>query len=313
MRPRRLVSWLFGVALLLAALPAPVAAQIGRVAGVVKEESGQAIKGATITAEHPDSGQTFTATTDDKGRFMMIGLRGGVWRFVAQAPGFSPGVGALSVRVGAQNPPVAFALKKSGVMNYGPLGGVSGKDLQNALAEADRLFSQSRWDDAIAAYKTIMERTPTLSAINLQLAEAYRQKKDYPAALSAYEALLKSDPDSERAFIGVAAIHRERGDAAAAEEVLVRAAERVNAGRDVFYQLAEAKASTRDTDAAANWYEKAAAADPSWGKPIYKLGLAAIDKGDTAGATKLLAQVIAVDPTSPEAALAKSSLESLNK
>lgn len=313
MRARLPVSWLFGIALLLAALPAPAAAQIGRVAGVVKEESGQSIKGATITAEHPDSGQTFTATTDDKGRFMMIGLRNGVWRFVAQAPGFAPGVGAMSVRVGGQNPPVAFALKKSGVMHYGPLGGVSGKALQDDLTEADQLFSQSRWDDAIAAYKGIMERTPTLSAINLQLAEAYRQKKDYPAAFSAYEALLKSDPDSERAFIGIATAHRERGDVAAAEEVLARAAERVNAGRDVFYELAETKASRHDAEAASTWYEKAAAADPSWGKPIYKLGLAAIGKGDAAGAARLMAQVIAVDPVSPEAALAKSSLESLNK
>src|SRR5262245_47264826 len=145
MRPGRLVSWLFGSALLLVALPLPVSAQIGRVAGVVKDEGGQAIKGATITAEHPDSGQAFTATTDDKGRFVMMGLWRGVWRFIARAPGFSPGVGAMAVRVGAQNPPLSFAMKRSGVVNYGPLGGVSAKDIQSDLAEADLLFSQSRW------------------------------------------------------------------------------------------------------------------------------------------------------------------------
>jgi predicted TPR repeat methyltransferase len=81
----------------------------------------------------------------------------------------------------------------------------------------------------------------------------------------------------------------------------------------VFYSLGEVKAAANDSEAASNWYEKAAAADPSWGKPIYRLALAAMKKGDAAGAAKLMAQVIAVDPASPEAALAKSSLESLNK
>ena len=59
--------------------------------------------------------------------------------------------------------------------------------------------------------------------------------------------------------------------------------------------------------------KKAAAADPIWGKPLYQLGLDAIKKGNNSDATTLLTQVIAVDPTSPEAALAKSSLELLKK
>jgi hypothetical protein len=43
-----------------------------------------------------------------------------------------------------------------------------------------------------------------------------------------------------------------------------------------------------------------------WGKPLYKLGLDAMKKGNNSDATKLLSAVIAVD-MSPEAALAKSS------
>src|SRR5438552_16727597 len=44
------------------------AAQTGRVGGVVKDDSGQPIKGATVLAENPSaSPRSFTATTDDKG------------------------------------------------------------------------------------------------------------------------------------------------------------------------------------------------------------------------------------------------------
>ena len=55
---------------------------------------GKPIKGATITAENANIGSSFTATTDDKGRFTIIGLRAGTWRFIAQAPGFAAEGGA---------------------------------------------------------------------------------------------------------------------------------------------------------------------------------------------------------------------------
>ena len=59
------------------------------------------------------------------------------------------------------------------------------------------------------------------------------------------------------------------------------------------------------------WYQKAADADASWGKPLYKLGTMAMSRGDSAAAAKAMTQVIAVDPTSPEAAQAKAALERL--
>src|SRR5262245_24020300 len=95
-------------------------AQMGRVGGIIRDEDGQAIKGATVTAENRNIGQSFTATTDEKGRFAMIGLRTGVWRFLAQAPGFAPDAGDMPVRLGAPNPPITFTLKKTGVVNFGP-------------------------------------------------------------------------------------------------------------------------------------------------------------------------------------------------
>ena len=70
MSPGRVASSVLMAALLVAALPYTAAAQVGRVGGVVKDEGGQPLKGATITAENADIGQSFTATTDDKGRFV---------------------------------------------------------------------------------------------------------------------------------------------------------------------------------------------------------------------------------------------------
>ena len=313
MRQRRFAPILLFAALFIAAEAHQVAAQVGRVNGVVKDEGGQPLKGATVTADNQNIGQSLTATTDDKGRFTMIGLRAGTWRFFAQAPGFAPDAGDMPVRMGAPNPPLQFTLKKTGNANFGALGGIASKDLQTELAAADALFKQSRWDDAIAAYRTVLEKAPPLSAINLQIAAAYRAKKDYASAMTVYDTVLKADPGNEKAAIGIATMSVERGDAKAAEDMLLKAAQAPTTGREVFFNLGEIILARNDADEAAKWYQKASAADPYWGKPLYKLGLLAAKKGDTTNASKLMDEVIAVDPSSPEASLAKTSLESLKK
>src|SRR4029078_7625399 len=120
------VSTLVPRALLAAAIGAAcapsAAAQTGRVGGVVKDEAGNPIKGATVTAENPAaSPSSFTATTDDNGRFSIIGLKSGQWSFAAQAPGFAPESGKLNVStIGAPNPPLTFTMKKGG--GAGPSG-----------------------------------------------------------------------------------------------------------------------------------------------------------------------------------------------
>lgn len=312
MRP----SWLRGVlaAVLTAAFAVESAAQVGRVSGIVRDDGGDPIRGATVTAENPNVGATtYTATTDDKGRFTIIGLRAGQWRFTAIAPGHAGDVGNMPVRFGSPNPPVTFTLRRNGPTAASPLGNVTARDLQTQLGQADALFNAQRWDDAIAAYRAIIAKTPALSVINLQIAVAHRNKKDYDGAIAAYHALLSTDPSNEKARIGIASAHLERGDAAAAEAALMAAADGGSAGREVFYNLGEVKLAGGQGEEAARWYQKAVDADPSWGKPRYRLGLIAIEAGDRAGGAKIMNDVMAVDPISPEAAQAKAALDQLNR
>jgi len=303
-------------ALLVAALGEHVGAQTGRVGGTVKDDAGQPIKGATITAENPNaSPSSFTATTDDKGRFSIIGLRTGQWTFSAQAPGFSPESGRLNVQtIGAPNPPLTFMLKKGATA--GPasaLGGLAAKDLQAELAAADAFYNAQKWDEAIAAYRAIMTKAPALSVINLQIAAVYRNKKEYDNAIAAYNDLLKADPNNDKAKVGIGMTNLEKGDLAAAEETLTRASEGANPTREVFYNLGEVKFAKGQTDEAAKYYQKAADLDATWGKPLFKLALVQLNKGDKDGTIKALEKVIAVDPTSQEAAQAKAVIEQLKK
>src|SRR5689334_12046473 len=66
--------YLFAIAVL--ALASVAHAQTGRVFGVVKDAGGKPIKGAIVRAVNASAiPREFTSTTDDKGRFAMLGLR----------------------------------------------------------------------------------------------------------------------------------------------------------------------------------------------------------------------------------------------
>jgi tetratricopeptide (TPR) repeat protein len=297
-------------AVIIATMAASAYAQTGRVVGIVKDETGQPIKGATLSLENPEaSPRNFTATSDDHGRFAVIGLKAGEWSIVAQAPGFQAEVARLQVRATTPSSP-ALTMKRAPQAPASALGSVGLKDLQGELRAADQQFNAQQWDQAIASYKSILARVPTLSVVNLQIAAAYRNKKDYDSAIAAYGDLLKADPNSDKARVGAGQAYMEKGDLAAAANALNQGAQQ-GASKEILFTLGEVEAARGNTDAAVQWYQKAAADDPNWGKPILKLGLTSLKKGDKADAAAKMQRVLTVDPTSAEAVQARTVMEQL--
>ena len=109
----------------------------------------------------------------------------------------------------------------------------------------------------------IMAKAPALNMINLQIAAAYRNKKEWDNAIAAYNDLLKADPSSDKAIVGIGMTNMEKGDLAAAEQTLQRAAEGPAPSREVFYNLGEVKFAKGQSDEAAVMYQKAADKDPT--------------------------------------------------
>ena len=297
---------------LLLAMAGTAAAQAGRAGGFVKDETGQPIKGATITAQNPDaSPNSITVTSDDKGRFQMIGLKSGDWTFYCQAPGYSPEVGNMTIRQSATTP-FAFTLKKV-ILPPSALGVLQAKDIQAELFDADTLYNASKWDDAISAYRVLLAKAPSLSVINLQIAGAFRNKGEFDKAIVAYNDLLKVDPGNDKAKVGIALTNLEKGDIDAAEKSLEAAAGFPGATREIFYNLGEVKLSKSKPDEALKAYERSAQVDATWGKPVFAMGRVSMTQGDNVNAIKYFEKVVEVDPFSPEAAQAKTLLAQLKK
>jgi tetratricopeptide (TPR) repeat protein len=211
-------------ATLALALAAGASAQTaGRITGTIKDPDGKPIKGATVRATNDAVNARITSTTDDKGRFAMIGVRTGRWVIVAEAPNFLPLQGAADVSSG-NTPVLVLTLQR----DPGPMPGALSKTISEDIAAADALRQAGRYDDAIAAYQSIQSKNARLTSVNLMLATLYREKaaqeKDGVAkqallgrAMTAYNDLLKSDDTNARARVelGVTQMAAGNTDAAA--------------------------------------------------------------------------------------------------
>lgn len=284
-------------------------AQVSRVSGTVRDELGDPVPGATIVAENERSSPSrFTAVTDAKGRYGILGLRSGAWAFEASAPGFMPVRGTAHVRGLGNNPPIDFRLVRESVVAPGALGRVDLDALQADLTDAEELMATGKYLEAVARYETVLADVPALTTINLQIGRAYRAGGRLPDALVAFERAAAAVPPIERAIVEAGLTELALGRIDAAESRIAPLAAQPDASRDALYALGEVKAARGDLEAATACYERAVTADPTWAAPHLRLGAAAARRGDKAGAVKHLEQVVALDPTSPEAGEARTML-----
>jgi len=208
---------------LAVALAAAASAQTaGRITGTIKDPDGKPIKGATVRATNEAVNARITSTTDDKGRFAMIGVRTGRWIIVAEAPNFLPLQG--SADVSSSNLPVlALTLQR----DPGPMPGALTKTTGEDIAAAEALRKAGKYDEAIAAYQSIQSKNARLTTVNLMLATLYREKaeqeKDAAAkqallarAIAAYTDVLRSDDTNARARVELGVTQMAAGNIDAA-------------------------------------------------------------------------------------------------
>jgi hypothetical protein len=244
-------------------------AQTSRIAGVVRDETGSPIRGAIVRGEmQGGSPMTLTAATDDRGRFIFVIARSGDWLLTFDAPGFNPTTVPASVRLGSAPPNLDIKLDRhenpeaSGIM-----AGVDTRLLTAQLTAAATMIDSGHYDEAIAAYRDLRVKVPSLTLVNLQLGNAYLLKKSYPEAEAAFQEALKANADDANGLFAMGRVKEAQGNAAEARD----------------------------------WYQKASTADGYWTRPLMKLAALARDGGDKAAAGKYLAKVIELDPASADA------------
>jgi len=112
---RNLIRWIALVTLVGWIGEAPALAQNAQITGVVKDQSGAIIPGATITATNTETGFTRSAVSDEKGEYRLPALPPGLYAVSTELQGFSGETRPDIVLVIDQTAIINFTLKPAGI------------------------------------------------------------------------------------------------------------------------------------------------------------------------------------------------------
>ena len=146
--------------------------------------------------------------------------------------------------------------------------------------------------EAIKEFDTLLERYPNskylpevqkaardakdrLSEASYKVGVYYYRVKWWPGAVDRFREVLKNDPADANGLLAMGLLREAQGNAADAR----------------------------------SWYEKAAAADPTWTRPLMKLAELARAAGDRATASRHLTRVIEMDAGSTDGQQAETLLQ----
>lgn len=311
-------NWLLAfVTLAVLAPAAPLLGQGGgMVRGIVQDEQGQPVDGATVILTATASGRRFEVKTNRKGEFLQIGLPSGGWTVIAEK-------GKLGSPAYPVNLRITSKIEMTLVLNTATAASAAEAKakteiLRKLFAEGVAAGDAGRQDEAIEKFKQAVAASADCFECYNNLGFAYMQKKDYENAAAAYTKSSEVNPNDAASFSGLATVYNaQRKFDLAAEASAKATALSTNlsaaggGGADAFFnegvilwnggKIVEAKKS----------FEAAVQADPGHAEAHYQLGMVLVNEGNLAGAATEFETYLKLAPEGPNAATAKSLIAQL--
>ncbi|HUX05977.1 MAG TPA: tetratricopeptide repeat protein [Acidobacteriota bacterium] len=298
-----------GILTIILSAASPSFAQYARQAGRVSDEQGNPIAGAEVKfdkVEVTSSRDHQVTTTDDKGLFILTGIRGGRWNIAVTATGYAPYQGVVQVYSYGNNENLNITLVK---LEEAPPASGSRDEAESKVEQARQLVEEGKFDEAIELYQNYYAENPQLISINLLIGEVYEKKMDYKSAIASYAKVLEQEPDNLNALrmMGIALIRNKEYDEA--EKYFVRLVEIKSDDPIIMYTLGEIMLDGGQTARAIEYYAKAVELNPDFADAHMKLGYACYGEKRWADAIKHFEKFIELAPDRPEVQFVQSDLD----
>lgn len=298
------------------------AAQAGRgkarVAGAVLDEQGNPVPKVKVVLElMARDTATRETTTNRKGEWAFIGLGSGNWQLTATAEGYVPTQTNVFVTQIGQNPKVVVTLKKIAQVDESV---TKATDLA-LIEEAGKLFSDRKFDEALALLQEFLSNNPTAYQTHINIGDCYKEMGEYEKAEEEYNQALESAKTDEekgeemmaKAAAGKGDIYVRKGDLEKAQNFFKESIELLPENEILPYNVGEIYFANQKLDEAIEYYDIAIKIKPDWSPPYYRQGLVYLNKANYAKAEENFKKFLEIDPSSELADQVRSMLDYLAK
>jgi len=314
-------AWLSLIVMILAAgLAFPQAGRgTARLSGIVTDASGNPIKGAQVTLSYAQGtgGAKHEAKTDKKGEWSFMGLGTGQWDLMIVMNGYEPYRQSVSVSQLTLNPKVEATLKKASTGG----GIIQDESTLGFLDLGNKFYKEGQYDQAIAQYELFLENNPQAYQVQLNIADAYRQKGDYDKAMELYGKLIQLSASDKmlgkevagKAEAGIGDIYLKQNKLAEAQEYFKKSIESSPDDEVLAYNVGEIYFSNQNLAEARKYFELAAKIKPDWPDPYLKLGYVYLNEPNNTEAVKMFEKFLTLEPEGERAALVGNILKAIKK
>jgi len=303
----------------------------GAIKGMVKDQNGKPMDGATIELVSPDTGKKAELKTNAKGEYSSIGISPGTYDVSLMKDGkLLDKVSKVPIVPGEEARVVNFDLstKQAAGMTEEQKKQIEQvqkhnekvKTLNASLAKARELETAGNYDEAVNVLQQATQVDATQDLLWFSLGDAQRGAKKYPEAIESYQKAIaiKSTVGAYHNNLADAYAKSGQTEKAVAEYAAAAQAEPTNAATYYFNEGA-VFTNTGKTDEAVAAFDKAIQADPNKAAAYYWKGVNMLAKATTKG-DKMIApegtaqafnKYLELDPNGPYAQPAKDLLASI--
>jgi tetratricopeptide (TPR) repeat protein len=292
------------------ALAGPALAQdwkgTGRFEGRVTDAEGKPIVDAVVKLSNPERGGGPTLKTDKKGRWVAGGVVAGTWNADIEAPGYV--TRKISIPLpgeSARLAPIDVKLEKAAPKGPPP-------EVLAALQKGEDAYKAGKFAEARAEYEKLLALRPDLAVtIHQQIGFTYVQEKEYAKGLEHLQKVLDAEPGNVmvRGIMAQAAL--EGGMLDRGMELLKGIDETALKNADLFFNIGVNFVNANKPEEAITYFTKAVALDPAYADGYFRRGLAYMTVGKMAEAKADFSRLLELQPSGPQADLARKAIEQI--
>ena len=276
---------------------------MGRLAGVVTDDTGAPIEGVTVKAARHESTGGPTVKTNKKGEFVIAGINGGSWDIDFDKPGYESAKKSASFQEHDRNPQMNVTMKRAAVD--------PNVQIRSDLEKAADLVKQQRFADARAIYQSILAAHPDAYQVEPYIARTYYAEHQLDPAIEHLRAALAKDPNDLEVKLLLANVLAEKGSAEESRQILASIDDSKITDPSTFVNAGIGLLNQKKPEDALPWFDKAITRFPQAPDAYYYRGITQLQLGKNDLAKADLTKFLAMAPNAPEAKTAKGILDML--